>query len=131
AIADEAWPILRSKHREREGQLIEQAKDRALAGGAGALGLRNVLNALNEGRVAHLLVRSDLELEGYSTSEDTLHAEVGGAAAQAGYEMHPEEHFVERILEKAISMGGRVTPVDEEAADLLDEHDGVAALLRW
>ncbi|MBW3658041.1 MAG: hypothetical protein KY457_05345 [Actinobacteria bacterium] len=131
AIADEAWPILRSKHRERECQLIEQAKDRALAGGAGALGLRNVLNALNEGRVAHLLVRSDLELEGYSTEEDTLHAQVGGAAAQAGYEMHPEEHFVERMFEKAITMGGSVTPVDAEAAELLDEHEGIAALLRW
>lgn len=130
-IADAAWPILRSKHRERECELIEQAKDRALAGGAGALGLRNVLNSLNEGRVAHLLIRSDLELEGYSTSEDTLHAEVGGTAAQAGYEMHPEEHFVERILEKTIAMGGRVTPVDDRAAELLEEHEGIAALLRW
>ncbi len=130
-VADQAWPILRSLHRKRELDLIERAKAGALSGGAGALGPRNVLNALNKGQVQHLLFRSDLELSGYRTDEGTLHAEVGGPAAQAGFEMHKEPLLVERMLEKVIEMGGRATPCDEEAADALTEHDGVAALLRW
>jgi peptide subunit release factor 1 (eRF1) len=130
-IAGQLWPILRSRHRQRECDLVTMAIDRSAAGQTGAVGMRNVLNALNQGQVQHLLFRADLEVEGYTTEEDTLHAVVGGAAAQAGFEMHREPLFVERMIEKVIAMGGRVTPVEEEAAELLDGHDGVAALLRW
>lgn len=130
-LSDRAWPVLRSVHREREVELVDTAIDRALAGGAGALGMRQVCNALNQGQISHLLFRSELEAEGYSTEEGTLHADVSGPAAQAGFEMRPERLFVERLVEKVIETSGSVTPVDEEAADRLDEHDGIAALLRW
>lgn len=130
-VADEAWPTLRSVHRQRELELVDAAKDRALSGGAGALGLRNTLNALNEGRVEHLLYQTDLEVEGYRTSEGTLHAEVGGPAAQAGYQMHREPLLVERMIERVMETSGKITPVDEEAASALGEHGGVGALLRW
>lgn len=130
-IADQAWPILRSVHRQRELQLVDRAKEAALSGNSGALGLRNVLKALNQGQVRHLLFQSDLQLEGYTTDEGTLHAEVGGPAAQAGFEMHREPLLVERMIEKVVEMGGRATPCDEEAAGALGEHGGVAALLRW
>ena len=130
-ISDRAWPVLRSVHREREIELVEIAKDRALSGGAGALGMKKVCEALNQGQVSHLLFQSDLEASGYSTDEGTLHAEVSGSAAQAGFEMHEEPLFVERLVEKVLEMGGQVTPVDDEAADLLDDHDGIAAHLRW
>lgn len=130
-IADEAWPLLRSVHRDREHELVAMAKDRALSGGAGALGLRNVLKALNEGRVEHLLFDTAAELSGYRSSEDTLHAEVGGPEAQAGFEMHRESLLVEQMVEKTMRMSGQVTPLDESAAEALVEHGGMAALLRW
>lgn len=130
-VAEQAWPILRSMHRQRELALVAQAKDGALSGGHGALGMRNVLKALNEGRVRHLLFQSELEAEGYVTSEGTLHDDVSGPAAQAGFEMKPEKLFVEKMLEKVIEMGGSATPCDEEASDALVEHGGVAAILRW
>lgn len=130
-VAAEAWPILRSIHRQREIELVEAAKDRALSGGAGALGVRNVLNALNQGQVEHLLFQADLEVEGYRTSEGTLHHDVGGPAAQAGFEMHGEPMLIERMVERVMETGGRATPVEETAAALLGEHGGVGALLRW
>lgn len=130
-VAEEAWPTLRSVHRQRELELVDAAKDRALSGGAGALGLKKTLDALNQGRVEHLLYQTDLEVEGYRTSEGTLHAEVGGPAAQAGFEMHREPMLVERMIERVMETGGRITPVDEEAAGALGEHGGVGALLRW
>lgn len=130
-VADAVWPLLRSVARERERALIEQAKDRALSGGAGALGLRNVLKALNTGQVEHLLFDADLSAEGYVGEDGTLHARVGGAAAQAGIDLHRDPLFVERMVEKVFAMGGRVTPCEQAAAALLDEHEGVAALLRW
>jgi hypothetical protein len=130
-IAADAWPLLRSVHMEREVELVEHAKDRALSGGAGALGLRNVLKAINQGQVEHLLFQSDVEVDGYRTDEGTLHAEVGGPAAQAGFEMHAEPLLVERMIEKVMEMGGSVTPVDDTAAAMLGEHGGFGALLRW
>lgn len=130
-IAERAWPLLRSVHRRREVELVEQARDRALSGGTGALGLRGVLEALNTGQVAHLLFDSGLEAHGFTTSEGTLHATEDGDAAAAGFELTPEPLLVERMVEKVVGYGGTVTPCEEGAAELLTEHDGVAALLRW
>lgn len=128
AIAEQAWPLLRSVHREREVDLVEQVRERALSGGAGALGVGDTLEAVNQGQVDHLLFSSDLQLTGYRSSAETLHADEEGTE---GLELEPERLLVERMVEKVIGMGGRVTPVDEEAAAALDEHGGVGALLRW
>lgn len=130
-IAEDVWHTLRSVHRQRELELVDRAKDRALSGGAGALGLKKTLDALNQGRVDHLLYQTDLEVEGYRSSEGTLHAEVGGPEAQAGFEMHREPMLVERMIERVMETGGKVTPVDEEASGALGEYGGVGAVLRW
>jgi hypothetical protein len=131
-IAERAWPLLRSVHREREQQMVEAVRDRTAAGGAGAVGARRVCAAANMGRVAHLLFAHDTALEGFVAEDGTLHAEVGGAAAQADLVMTREPYLVERLVERVLSMGGRVTRVDdEEAARGLAAHDGLGALLRW
>ncbi len=127
-IAEEAWPILRSVHRDREVELVEQAKERALSGGAGALGLADTLEAVNQGQVAHLLFGNDLEVAGYVSEQETLHVDPSDAV---GLDVTPEPLLVERMVEKVMRMSGRVTPVDEEAAGFLGEHGGVGALLRW
>jgi hypothetical protein len=131
-IAQHAWPLLRSVHQEREQDLVDAAIERALGGGAGTVGLRHVCDALNEGRVAHLLFDDRLELSGYRSSEGTLHPEVSGPVAQAdGVEFHREPLFIERMIERATGTGASVTPVGHAASAPLGEHEGVAALLRW
>lgn len=130
-IAEEVWPTLRSIHRDRARELVDAAKDRALSGRAGALGLADVLAALNEGRVEHLLYQTNLELEGYRTSQGTLHAEPRGPAAEAGYEFHLEPLLIERMIERVMETAGKVTPVDDQAGVDLGEYGGVGALLRW
>jgi hypothetical protein len=131
-IAANAWPLLRSVHEEREHELVDLALDRALSGNAGAVGLKNVCDALNEGRVAHLLFDDRLQLTGYRSSEGTLHPEVGGQLAQSdGIEFTEEPLFVERMIEKAISTGAQVTPIAQAPSAPLGAHDGVTALLRW
>lgn len=130
-MADQAWPLLRSVHLDRERELTEFAVERALGGNAGAVGLRNVCQALNEGRVSRLLYRADLELSGVVSQEGTLHPRVEGPAAEADLEFQREPLFVERMVERAVATDAQVTPVDPEVADGLEEHEGVAALLRW
>src|SRR5690606_3885201 len=68
-IANNAWPLLRSVHEEREHELVDQALDQALSGNAGAVGLVKVCDALNEGRVAHLLFDDRLHVTGHRSSE--------------------------------------------------------------
>jgi hypothetical protein len=131
-IAQHAWPLLRSVHAQREQDLVDLAVERALGGGAATVGLRHVCDALNEGRVAHLLFDDRLEISGYRSSEGTLHPEVSGPVAQAdGVRFHREPLFIERMIEKATGTGAAVTPVGHAASAVLGEHDGVAALLRW
>ncbi|MFP4635246.1 MAG: hypothetical protein ACLFRD_05245, partial [Nitriliruptoraceae bacterium] len=92
---------------------------------------RNVCAALNEGRVAHLLYDDALDLEGYRSDEGTLHPRVEGVVAESDVGLHRERLFVERMLEKAVATSAAVTPVADETAEPLREHEGVAALLRW
>jgi hypothetical protein len=131
-ISGNAWTLLRSVHEQREHELVDLALDRALSKNAGALGLRDVCDALNEGRVAHLLFDDRLQLTGYRSSEDTLHPELGGQLSQSdGVEFHEEPLFVERMIEKAVATGAAVTPIGQAPSAPLGAHDGVAALLRW
>ena len=130
-IAEAAWTLLRSVHLDREKELAQDAIDRALGGQAGALGLRHVCEAINEGRVSHLLYDDELELEGFVSEQGTLHPRVEGVIAQSDLELRREPWFVERLLETAIGTSAAVVPLSGDAARLLDDHEGVAALLRW
>jgi peptide subunit release factor 1 (eRF1) len=131
-IAQHVWPVLRSVHERREQDLVDQVVERAGAKGAATLGLREVCDALNEGRVAHLVFDDRLTLEGFRSSEDTLHPEAAGPVAQSdGVELHREPLFVERMIEKAISTGAQVTPISHAGSAPLGAYDGVGALLRW
>lgn len=132
AVASRVWPLLRSVHRRREAELVEDAIERALGGHGGAVGLRGVSEALNEGRIRHLLYRDDLEVEGFRSSEGTLHARVEGPVAQSDeVTFEREPLYVERLVERALSTGAEVTPITDEAGDPLRAHEGVGALLRW
>lgn len=96
-------------NRRRELELIERAVEGARTpGGHGALGLIDVQRCLNEGRVEHLIFDADPE---------------GQASDLADVE--------DEVVERALRTSANVTPVDGDAAEALQEHGGVAALLRY
>lgn len=130
-VAHHAWPLLRSVHIERERGLVEAVLERAMAGGPGALGLRHVCDALNAGRVERLLYDDDLVIEGFRSSEGTLHPRIEGQAAQAGLEFERDPLFIEHLVEQALATKAAVTPLGTQAAAPLAAHEGVGALLRW
>jgi len=95
-------------NRDRERELVERARAAALSdGGRGSLGRADVQRALQEGRVAHLL----LDAEPPEGDED-------GTAN-------------ELLIEEAVRTGAEISPVEGEAAEKLRETEGVAALLRY
>lgn len=128
SIAEQAWDLFKALRRERAVGLVGEARDRALAGGAGAVGVSDVLSALNEGRVEQLLFDQDATLSGYASADGLLFAANDRPAAQDTAE---EPLLVERMIERAVETSAVVTPVEGEAAEALREHEGVAALLRW
>jgi hypothetical protein len=94
-------------NRRREMGLVRNALDAALTpAGRGALGLSDTERSLTEGRVRHLLMDADPPQRDLAEMEDQL-------------------------VEAALRTSAQVTPVEGEAAEVLREHGGIAALLRY
>jgi hypothetical protein len=94
-------------NRRRELALIERAVEGARTpGGHGALGLIDVQRCVDEGRVEHLIIDGDASAPDLADVADEL-------------------------LERALRTSAAVTPVEDEAAEGLRQHGGVAAVLRY
>ena len=119
---------LSDEHAAHEQELVVTARDRAGADGRGCLGAEDVTAALVEGRVDHLLLGPELELQGWMTDQGVLLLDEDDPRVETA---RPEPRFVHRMIERTMATDGQVTPVDGTAAELLDELGGVAALLRW
>jgi peptide subunit release factor 1 (eRF1) len=129
-IAEQAWDLFKLLRRARAVSLIEQVRDLALSGGAGALGPADVCACLNEGRVERLLVGEDAQVKGFRGESGLLLTE--DQQAVAGENALVEEPLlVERRIERALDTSARVVTIDEDVAAPLHDHGGVAALLRW
>ncbi|MFD0803542.1 VLRF1 family aeRF1-type release factor [Streptomonospora algeriensis] len=128
-IAALVRPELERSRSRRYRALAEQARDAARSGGPGTTGLSDTLGAFRENRVAHLVLDGARELRGRRTPDGRHypHGELPpGESAVA-----EENDLGERMIELAFTSGAQVTMLPPEAADVLAEEDGVAALLRW
>jgi hypothetical protein len=110
--------LLPDLNRERERALIDRVKEATYAEGRSALGVQETFQALQEGRVEHLV---------YDAGRDYSDAWPGweDPAASDGLAL------IERMVELALSTSAAITPVEGESAEELGEQDGVAALLRY
>lgn len=116
------------QHAESERQLLEQVRDAAGAGTA-ALGLSEVAAALNAGRVARLVYDPQIRYTGTVGANGALYG--GDEIAPEGYPGTPELRLTERLVERALRTGARISPVSGAANGELKDVAGVAALLRW
>lgn len=130
-LAATVAPALAEARQRRHRELAQQVRDRAMSANAGACGLGETLGALQEGRVAHLLLEADRQWSGSRTAEGILvpRGEVPPGADPAA--LRPEPHLGERMVELAFREGARVTMLAPEAAAPLADADGIGALLRW
>lgn len=119
---------LHAQHAEDEKRPLHDVREAALGSGAGALGLSEVVGALNEGRVAHLVYDPEVRYHGSIGADRTLQAasERGGAAQSTA-----EPRLTERLVERAFKTGARVSPVEGASRGALAEAGGIAAFLRW
>jgi hypothetical protein len=113
-----------------ERELAAGVRDAALsATGRAAVGVDDVLTALAEGRVQHLVLDPGRRHAGTRAADGRLAAAgevlpgAGGAA--------PEPHLMERMLERALATGAGVTVLHDAATGPVADHGGVGAALRW
>lgn len=85
-----------------------------------ALGPQETLQALAEGRARHLVFDASRDYEG-PPLEAALRYDDGTDGLPVG----------ERMVELAVSTKAEITPVYEKPAERLEQHGGVAALLRY
>ena len=111
---------------ERHRALARRVRDAALGAGTGALGLTDVLVALNDARVEHLVYNPEIRYVGALGADDVLLAspEAVGAVIE-------ESRMTERIVEQCLRTSARITPLEATAAAALADVGGIAALLRW
>lgn len=117
-IEDRVEELLPELNRERERSLIERIRDAAYAQARSSFGPTETLQALEEGRVEHLVYDAEREFP-----EDV--APEGRKPVEDG--LPP----IERMVELALSTSAAVTPVEGDSAAELDDQDGVIALLRY
>jgi hypothetical protein len=111
---------------ERRLALVRRVRDAALGAGRGALGLSEVLAALNDARVEHLIYDPEVRYTGALGEDDRLLDSPGAAGVVV-----QESRLTERIVERGLLTAARITPLDAPAADTLADAGGIAALLRW
>jgi hypothetical protein len=119
---------VRAAHAEFETRLIGRVREQAHGAGAVALGLSEVVGALNQARVSHLVYDPFVRYRGSIAADGTLYAEDEAALSSAAT---ADPRLTERIVERALETGARVSPVEGAAAGGLAEADGIAAVLRW
>ena len=87
----------------------------------GVCGLVPVLAALNEARVAQLLIEPTRTFAGHAEAE----------ILAAGNSDETTQDLTDPIVARALETGAAVTPLDGDAARTLSTCEGIAALLRW
>lgn len=125
-LLDAVTELLHAQHTADERRLLERVRDAGL-GQIGALGLSQVTAALNEGRVAHLVYDPEVRYVGSVDADGALYAD-----AEAGARSHtPQPRLTERLVERALATGARVSPAEGAARGVLGDAAGIGALLRW
>jgi hypothetical protein len=130
-LAATVAPAVDDARRRRHLALAEQARNKAMSANAGACGLSETLAALQEGRVAHLLLDADRQWTGRRSADGFLvpDGEVPpGVDADA---LVDEPHLGERMIELAFQEGAQVTMLSSDAAVPLADVEGIGAILRW
>ncbi|MFJ2029810.1 VLRF1 family aeRF1-type release factor [Streptosporangium sp. NPDC087985] len=130
-IAEYAEPQLLAARTRFATALAGRARDAALSGGRGAVGLADTLNALNESRVAQLLLAESREWSGSRTADGRLCPPDQIPQGEPAQTHVREPRMGERMIERALDIDAEVIVLDQQASEVLADLDGVAAILRW
>jgi hypothetical protein len=132
-LASTVMPAVEQARADRLFRLTERVQNAAFSAKseAGACGLAPTLAALQEGRVAHLLMAADGTWTGRRAPDGTLTTDTDVPPGVDPARLVQEPRLDELMIELAIRDGAPVSILDAGMAAPLADHDGIGALLRW
>lgn len=128
-----AYPRIVEHERARERQALDRLREGVSTGGRGVAGLEHVLEALNERRVAILLLEPGAEAPGCTCPQCGLVWPLDGGACPAdGTALDCRSNVVESAVELALVQRAEVLVIrDEDHQRELQSHGEIAAVLRF
>lgn len=127
---EQAYQVAQKQQKQEEADLLEQVITLAHKGGAGALGLPDTLNALQQGRVHQLLIDPTLRQSGGQCSQ--CGAVVTEAVRECPYcagKLIPSQDVVNLAVHRAMDTGIKVSALEPNPR--LAEVGQIAAVLRY
>ncbi|TML36861.1 MAG: hypothetical protein E6G29_03210 [Actinobacteria bacterium] len=130
-VSRAALPVIEEIERGHEREALERLIEGASSGGHGVVGLDDTLGALNERRVATLLIADGFSATGvvcrqcgWAGTGDESRCPVDGS------ELERHADVIERGIELAIGQSAEIL-VSHHYGEELDRHGGIGAVLRF
>ncbi len=130
-VLEKSLPLMKVVEYKFERIALNELFDKAGAlEGASAIGLKSVLDALQQGNVRKLYVMTHMVADGMSCSQCKALSEIiPGNCPWCGGKMETVPFIYDQVIQKALEQGARVDLL-EEAHDLV-KAGGIGALLRY
>jgi len=129
-IMDKTEPILMAFEEKKEEEAVEELLTKALKNEHAVIGIENVLNALQEGRVMKLVMLKDFKLSGKSCDQcGYLNTHDIATCPYCKGKMKKVNYIVDLIAQKAVEQGALVEVVAKN--EKLKEAGNIGAFLRF
>jgi len=129
-IMNKAEPLFQQYEKKKETEDIEALLTSAMKKENAVLGIENVMNALQEGRVMKLIFLEDFQQSGLSCRQcNNLTVQKISSCPFCNGELQQEKHLVDLIAQKAVEQGAFIEVASENSK--LREAGNIGAFLRF
>ena len=129
-ILEKAGPVLQAFENRKESETIDDLLTKAMKNENAVIGIENVLNALQEGRVMRLVVLKDFKQSGLACKEcGYLTVQNISSCPYCKGEVESANYLVDMIAQKAIEQGAGVAVSSENKK--LQDAGSIGAFLRF
>lgn len=123
-------PILRASEEKKEVETIDDLLTKAMKNENAVLGIENVLNALQEGRVMKLIMLKDFKHQGLSCKKcENLTIQEMSSCPYCKGDMKKVNYIIDLMAQKAVEQGAFVEVVSRNTK--LQEAGSIGAFLRF
>lgn len=129
-ILEKVEPILRSFEERKGVETVDELLTKAMKNENAVLGIENVLNALQEGRIMRLIVLKDYKQSGLACKKcESLTIQDISSCPYCKGEMQKANYIVDLLAQKAVQRGAIVEVVSQNKK--LQESGSIGAFLRF
>jgi peptide chain release factor subunit 1 len=129
-ILEKVEPILKASEEKKEAETIDDLHTKAMKNENAVLGIENVLNAIQEGRVMRVVMLKDYNQSGLSCSKcENLTIQDLTSCPYCKGDMQKANYIVDLLSQKAVEQGALVEVVSQNKK--LQESGSIGAFLRF